>query len=177
MVIVGVLLIIFGVTLLIVVDAPRRIAAKITRITGRGTDTRRTVSPTAPVVGAVAAVASPPAVSSPALAAPVYRAGPVAVAAPAAVAVSAEVWPAYRSLAPGWYREPTDPSVARYWDGTTLHDEERTVLSRPTPATVDGATGAYRGLPPGWYRDDGEPGSARFWDGSSLGLERRPVAT
>jgi Protein of unknown function (DUF2510) len=79
-------------------------------------------------------------------------------------------------LAPGWYREPTDPSAARYWDGSTLHDEVRPVLSPPASAAADTGPGAYRGLPAGWYRDDCEPSVARFWDGTTLGEERRPVA-
>lgn len=166
MVIVGVILIIFGVTLLIVVDAPRRVAAKFMRLGGRGADSRPTNTPPA----SVASVASPTVVSNSARPASDFVATPGAVAAPA------DLWSAYRTLAPGWYRQPTDPSVARYWDGDSLHNEKRTVLSCPTPVSIDAASGAYRGLPPGWYRDDSAPGWARFWNGSSLGEERRPVA-
>lgn len=36
---------------------------------------------------------------------------------------------ALRGLAPGWYRNMADPSVARYWDGTSLSEERRSVTA------------------------------------------------
>jgi hypothetical protein len=42
---------------------------------------------------------------------------------------------AYRGLAPGWYRDLNDPSVARYWDGTTLGDERRPLPPPESDAT------------------------------------------
>lgn len=39
----------------------------------------------------------------------------------------------YRGLEPGWYRPSSDSAVARYWDGTTLHDEL-------LPASTNGAS-------------------------------------
>lgn len=43
---------------------------------------------------------------------------------------------AYRGLAPGWYRDADDPTLARYWDGVTLGEERQPVVgtfSRGTP--------------------------------------------
>lgn len=38
----------------------------------------------------------------------------------------------FRGLAPGWYRDSEDPSLARYWDGKVLHPQRRPV-ARPSP--------------------------------------------
>jgi Protein of unknown function (DUF2510) len=53
--------------------------------------------------------------------------------------------PAYEGLSPGWYRDSADPTFARYWDGTSLSEERRPLLtpatsstnSYPTPDTSD----------------------------------------
>ena len=36
---------------------------------------------------------------------------------------------AYRGLAPGWYRDSVDPSLARFWDGAALSEETRPIAS------------------------------------------------
>ncbi len=36
---------------------------------------------------------------------------------------------AYRGLAPGWYQDPDDPTIARHWDGYELSDEMRPIDS------------------------------------------------
>ncbi len=36
---------------------------------------------------------------------------------------------AYRGLAPGWYEDPDDPTMARHWDGFELGDEVRSIGS------------------------------------------------
>ncbi len=41
----------------------------------------------------------------------------------------------YHGLAPGWYRNPSEPDLVRYWDGTELSEEKRNVAigSAPPP--------------------------------------------
>jgi hypothetical protein len=48
----------------------------------------------------------------------------------------------YRLVAPGWYRDRENPSMARYWDGTNLSNERRPVAtSSERPAiSVSGKT-------------------------------------
>lgn len=41
-----------------------------------------------------------------------------------------------RQLAPGWYRDPENPALARYWDGTTLSEERRPVAHGPHASRV-----------------------------------------
>jgi Protein of unknown function (DUF2510) len=36
---------------------------------------------------------------------------------------------AYRGLAPGWYQDPDDPTIARHWDGFELSEEMRSIDS------------------------------------------------
>jgi Protein of unknown function (DUF2516)/Protein of unknown function (DUF2510) len=38
----------------------------------------------------------------------------------------------FRGPVPGWYRDPKEPTVARYWDGTAL-GEERRPMGTPPP--------------------------------------------
>ena len=44
----------------------------------------------------------------------------------------------FRGLAPGWYRDPANPGMARHWDGTTLSEERRPIA----PAPEGGAQGS-----------------------------------
>jgi EAL domain-containing protein (putative c-di-GMP-specific phosphodiesterase class I) len=37
----------------------------------------------------------------------------------------------FQGLAPGWYRDPANPGLARHWDGTTLSEERRPIASSP----------------------------------------------
>ena len=37
----------------------------------------------------------------------------------------------YRTVAPGWYRDPGNPNLARYWDGTILSEERRPGATPP----------------------------------------------
>ncbi len=69
---------------------------------------------------------------------------PAAASAPPATPTLSSAEPeaaapvAYQGLPSGWYRDPSDPASARYWDGTTLGDEKRPVahpavaVSQPT---------------------------------------------
>jgi len=59
---------------------------------------------------------------------------------------------AYRELAPGWYKDRADSSMARYWDGTRLSDE-----SRPIPQPGGESPSRERGL--------------RSWTGLSSGVD------
>ena len=149
MAILGAVLIIFGVTLLVLVDAPRWMFARIVAI-GSG---RRT---TPGFVGAPARRDTGTGTSS------------------SLPEQSASAH--YRGLAPGWYRDSSNPSLARYWDGVTLSDQRRSVAS-PEPQAPVAPSHPYSGLAPGWYRDQTIPSMARYWDGTALSDERRPVAT
>ena len=91
-------------------------------------------------------------------------------------APSDETLAPYRGLAPGWYRDTADLSIARFWDGTTLSESTRPVATSSVPgSTAASHLDSYRGLPPGWYRDDNDPAQARYWDGENLGDERKAV--
>ena len=95
---------------------------------------------------------------------------------PSDPAPSPQPFPAYRGLAPGWYRDEADLSAARFWDGSTLSETTRPIATpsapeSPRPTQLE----SYQGLAPGWYRDDADPTQARYWDGAALGEERRPV--
>jgi hypothetical protein len=140
MAILGAVLIIFGVTLLVLVDAPRWMYSRIAAI-GAG---RR---------------------SNPALP------GSSPGGAP-------QQWASahFQGLAPGWYRDTSNPQLARYWNGVALSDERRSVAA-PEPQAPAAAPHPYQGLAPGWYRDESTPSLARYWNGTALGDERRPVTT
>jgi hypothetical protein len=77
---------------------------------------------------------------------------------------------AYRGLAPGWYRDPSNPATLRFWDGNALSE-----ATQPGPPPVADPFAAYRGLAPGWYRDPSDPSSLRYWDGISLSQPTRRV--
>jgi hypothetical protein len=69
----------------------------------------------------------------------------------------------FRHLPAGWYRDGSDTSLARYWDGTTMGEERREVdeqrtLSTPAPPILLLA-------PPGWFPDPMGAG-IRYWNGS-----------
>lgn len=89
---------------------------------------------------------------------------------------------AYRGLAPGWYRDETDPNLARYWDGHSLGEERRRVVvptqQRHTIAhdSWSQTGGDQPDLPPaGWYRDRTDPSLARYWDGKSWSESKRRI--
>ena len=59
----------------------------------------------------------------------------------------------------GWYPDPGNPAMQRYWDGQQWTEH----VSTPTP-------------PAGWYPDpSGEAGKERYWGGSAWTQERRTV--
>ena len=60
---------------------------------------------------------------------------------------------AYRGLAPGWFRDATDPTLARYWDGDTLSEERRPI----GPDTAQESTTAQPPAPPASPSPGGEP--------------------
>ena len=138
--ILGAVLIIFGVTLLVLVDAPRWMFSKIAAI-GAG---RR--------AGAALTGATP--------------GGPP------------QQWASahFQGLAPGWYRDTSNPQLARYWNGVALSDERRPVAT-PEPQAPVATPHPNQGLAAGWYRDETAPSLARHWDGTAWADERRPVAT
>jgi hypothetical protein len=80
----------------------------------------------------------------------------------------------HQGLAPGWYRDPSDRSFARYWDGTALSRDSRLVV--PISPETTSPFVLYQGLPSGWYRDELNRKLARYWDGRRLSDERRSVA-
>jgi serine/threonine-protein kinase len=49
---------------------------------------------------------------------------------------------AFRGMPPGWYRDPSDPAAARYWDGTALSEERRAAPPRDGQVTSAGRTSA-----------------------------------
>src|SRR4051812_7560182 len=71
--------------------------------------------------------------------------------APSAASVSTRPAPA------GWYLDPSDSSLERWWDGTGWSDHQRPFTAAPAARAV----GAY--YPPGWYPD--QHGVIRYWDG------------
>lgn len=48
---------------------------------------------------------------------------------------------AYRGLDVGWYRDPANPTLARYWDGSRLSEERRPVASPVPPSTATPSRG------------------------------------
>ncbi|WP_085369859.1 DUF4041 domain-containing protein [Leifsonia sp. NCR5] len=64
------------------------------------------------------------------------------------------------SAAADWYENPDDPTVLRYWDGSTWTDQ-----TRPKPSAV----------PAGWYPDTERPGGKRWWDGAIWTDQRMPA--
>jgi hypothetical protein len=54
----------------------------------------------------------------------------------------------------GWYDDPNDGSVLRWWDG---YDWATPTQPKAPP------------VPSGWYEDPASPGTTRWWDGSEWG--------
>lgn len=79
---------------------------------------------------------------------------------------------AYEGLAPGWYRDPTNPTVARYWDGRVLGPERRLdSITSSSSAPESPATEAGRdlmlaasGVAPDEVPNEAGPESAAFCD-------------
>jgi hypothetical protein len=61
----------------------------------------------------------------------------------------------------GWYDDPNDGSVLRWWDGTAWAKTTQPKQS---------------GVPSGWYDDPASPGTTRWWDGTAWG-EHEPSST
>lgn len=219
--ILGIALVVVGVTLLVLVDAPRRALLRIAHLGIRHRSVTRTsiqgdfiayqglppgwyVEPRNSTIsrywdgtslsdGPKTVVQTPAADPDPALSL-------AQVESPAQSAASSPGPEApFRGLPAGWYEDPDDPRLARYWDGTALSEERRQIASSSRPEGSEQAEATekegrpvdsepkpdevepdelvqYRGLAPGWYRDPTDPETARFWDGSSLSDERRAVA-
>jgi Protein of unknown function (DUF2510) len=79
--------------------------------------------------------------------------------------VDQDLLAAFRDLPPDWYRDPDYPTLARYWDGATLHTERRRVTG-PKIKTSDPQTPSPRPALPAWYPDPTDGASLRYWDGS-----------
>ena len=89
--------------------------------------------------------------------------------------------------APGWYRDPNEPTVINYWDGPRVTARRR-YSGGPLPAPPEGSPvprnpggAGTSGSPssarsPGWYRDPNDPGIANYWDGSRVTARRRQGA-
>jgi len=161
--VVGIGLVVFGVALLVAIDAPRLVARL--RLDGPGR------------AGAVAGAAGSASAGGPANSVVnrpgAHEHGPKPDSQQ--VQPTTVVLQAFAGLPPGWYRDSFDPAMARYWDGATLSEETRLVAT-PQEHGVPPPEAAYRGLAPGWYRDSSNPAMARYWDGVALSEQRRPVA-
>lgn len=66
------------------------------------------------------------------------------------------------SAVSGWYDDPNDLSVQRYWDGAAWTNE-----TQPRAANV----------PAGWYADTESPGGQRWWDGTHWTEQRSGAAS
>gem|GEM_PF-5895563 len=85
------------------------------------------------------------------------------VAPPRSPPQSVQELAAYEGLPPGWYRDSSNRSLARYWDGTTLSEERRQVATStttPPPATslsdLQRGSHACSGGPDWWLASDGK---------------------
>lgn len=65
-------------------------------------------------------------------------------------------------IAPGWYRDPVDPAIQRYWDGESYLGDPLPADVTPPPGPPGGAppggappAGAWRPGPPGSWRPSG----------------------
>lgn len=56
---------------------------------------------------------------------------------------------AYRHLAPGWYVAPENPSLARYWDGTSLREGRQPIASPQAQASMQ-----FPSPQPGYQNDE-----------------------
>ncbi len=54
----------------------------------------------------------------------------------------AQLAAAYRGVAPGWYQDAGDPTLARYWDGTSLSAHTQPVAPPPAPTMAPTAVSA-----------------------------------
>lgn len=66
----------------------------------------------------------------------------------------------------GWYRDPSDGSRDRWWDGTQWHAQWR-ALAAPAPTQPPSQ-------PAGWYPDGS--GATRYWDGHAWTPHVAPAA-
>ena len=71
---------------------------------------------------------------------------------------------------PGWYPDPDDSSLQRYWDGS--HWTSDRIEAAPPPGQVSTAP-----APAGWYPDpEGAPDTVRYWDGGRWTDDRAPYS-
>jgi len=72
----------------------------------------------------------------------------------------------------GWYPDPDDAALQRYWDGEQWTGDRTPATPAPAAATGEqAATGdlaATGGMPPpaAWYADPENPQGMRYWDGT-----------
>jgi hypothetical protein len=66
---------------------------------------------------------------------------------------------------PGWYLDPSDSSLERWWDGAQWSEHSRPFTAEAAPAAPQPRVAAAPAPqhPPGWYPD--ARGTIRFWDG------------
>jgi len=86
----------------------------------------------------------------------------------------------------GWYADPSDPAMARYWDGAAWGVERQLLAAfgargagRAAPATAVAVESRPRPRTPepGWYADPTQPGAERYWDGTAWTPQLRARAS
>jgi hypothetical protein len=72
---------------------------------------------------------------------------------------------------PGWYRDPSDPDVARWWTGEAWSEQTRRIAITEAQAPLQPVSSSARTIPAGWYDDPSDPHNERWWDGRAWSLE------
>jgi hypothetical protein len=67
-----------------------------------------------------------------------------------------------RPAPPGWYLDPSDSSLERWWDGAQWSEHSRPFMAAPVAPVVAAAAPPVE-HPAGWYPD--AHGTIRYWDG------------
>ena len=86
------------------------------------------------------------------------------------------------STPPGWYLDPADDTLARYWDGRDWSVETVPVPTTPSAEEAPAPPSALPpppppSTPPGWYIDPEDATLARYWDGRDWSIETVPAPT
>lgn len=65
----------------------------------------------------------------------------------------------------GWFDDPQDPTLERWWDGSAWSVHVRPKFTTPPPPDAHPAPAPVRTGPAGWYDDPQDESQLRYWDG------------